>query len=182
MNTDLLLDLTARYSEPHRRYHDLRHIGNMLAHGAPLGLSAEQVTAIWFHDAIYDPNSRTNEKDSAALAVKVLSDAGWEEARVKTVEQIVLDTETHLPQIEESKQVLDLDLATLGGTWENYHAIGLRIREEYKHVPEADWAEGRGKWIESMLAKAQIYWTKWGQPREAEARRNLAKDLELLRR
>ncbi len=180
MDTKLLLELTKRYSEPHRRYHDLRHIANMLHHGAPLGLTEEQITAIWFHDAIYDPMSKTNEIDSAALAVELLTQAGWDEARIKTVEQIVLDTQTHRPMIEDSKLVLDLDLATLGGTWENYVAIGKRIREEFMVVPEEDWNSGRAAWLRGMLAKDQIYWTDWGKPLEAEARRNLSRDLELL--
>lgn len=180
MDTKLLLELTKRYSEPHRRYHDLRHVANMLHHGAPLGLSDEQVTAIWFHDAIYDPMSKTNEIDSAALAVELLTLAGWENSRIKVVEQIVLDTQTHKPEIEESKLVLDLDLATLGGTWDDYVAIGKRIRDEYKQVSEENWSSGRKAWLKSMLAKDQIYWTDWGKPREAEARRNLARDLDLL--
>ncbi|MHC4839788.1 MAG: HD domain-containing protein [Planctomycetota bacterium] len=181
MNTDLLIELTRRYSEPHRRYHDLRHIANMLRLGAPLGLSNDQVMAIWFHDAVYDPRSKTNERDSAALAVELLTKAGWTESSIKTIERIVLDTEIHKPTIPESEQVLDLDLATLGGTWEQYHEIGQRVREEYMHVPEAEWAEGRGKWLEKILSSDQIYRTEWGKPREADARRNLSKDLELLR-
>ena len=70
--TDLLMELTRRYTEPHRRYHDLRHIADMLCKGEALKLSDEQVMAVWFHDAIYDPTSKTNEADSAVLAVEKL--------------------------------------------------------------------------------------------------------------
>lgn len=178
--TDLLLELTHRYSEAHRRYHDLRHIANMLHHGIGLGLSDEQIMAIWFHDAVYEALSKTNEIDSAALAVERLTAAGWQASRIAVVKQIVLDTEGHVPSIPESDKVLDLDLATLGGTWQQYNAIGERIREEFKHVSEADWQAGRGQWLTKMLAKDQIFWTDWGKPRELEARRNMTREFENL--
>lgn len=180
-DTSLLIELTRRYTEPHRRYHDLRHIADMLCKGAALELSDEQVMAIWFHDAIYEPGSKSNEADSAKLAVGKLTGAGWESARVKVVEKIVLDTCGHVPSIEESKKVLDLDLSTLGGTWESYARNGQNIREEFANVSEEDWNAGRGAWLESMISRERLFWTPWGEPLEAEARANLQRDLELLR-
>jgi predicted metal-dependent HD superfamily phosphohydrolase len=177
MDADLLLELTRRYTEPHRRYHDLRHIADMLCKGAVLELSPEQVMAIWFHDAIYVAGSRTNEADSAKLAVERLSARGWEPRRVRVVEQIVLDTATHNPSIEESRKVLDLDLSTLGGTWESYARNGRNIRDEFGSISDADWNKGRGAWLEAMISKPRLYWTDWGAPLEREARANLARDL-----
>jgi len=137
--TDLLMELTRRYTEPHRRYHDLRHIADMLCKGEALKLSDEQVMAVWFHDAIYDPTSKTNEADSAVLAVEKLREIGWDEDRIKVVERIVLDTCGHVPSIEESKKVIDLDLSTLGGSWESYQRNGENTRQEYAQVSDADW-------------------------------------------
>ncbi|MCC7509066.1 MAG: hypothetical protein IT464_06800 [Planctomycetes bacterium] len=178
---ELLIELTRRYSEPHRRYHDLRHVADMLLKGRDFPLSDEQIMAIWFHDAVYDPRSKTNEADSAVLAVTRLNQLGWESARVKVVEQIVLDTCGHVPSIDASKPVLDLDLSTLAGTWEQYAQNGANIRFEYSAAPEAEWNAGRGKWLESMLAKKRLYWTAWGAPLESQARANLERDLRQLR-
>lgn len=178
--TDLLIELTRRYTEPHRRYHDLRHIADMLCKGQALQLSDEQVMAIWFHDAIYEPGSGSNEADSAKLAVKLLGKIGWEAARIEVVKQIVLDTCGHVPKREESKKVLDLDLSTLGGSWESYQRNGDNIRLEYESVSEADWNAGRGAWLESMLDRARIFWTDWGAPLEKEARINLQRDFDSL--
>ncbi|MCB9935422.1 MAG: hypothetical protein H6840_06995 [Planctomycetes bacterium] len=180
MEVSLLIELTRLYTEPHRRYHDLRHIADMLCKGAALGLSDEQVMAIWFHDAIYRPGSKTNESDSAELAVKRLSALGWSRERVQVVERIVLDTCGHVPSIEESKQVIDLDLSTLGGSWESYQRNGRNIRQEFAQVSEADWNAGRGAWLNTMLDRERIFWTPWGRPLEQEARANLRHDLELL--
>lgn len=177
---ELLIELTRRYTEPHRRYHDLRHIADMLLKGRGFPLSDEQVMAVWFHDAIYDPASKTNEIDSAELAVERLFQLGWEGARVKVVQQIVLDTKGHTPSIEASKPVLDLDLSTLAGSWEDYARNGANIRAEYASVPEADWLVGRRKWLESMLAKPALFHTDWGKGLESHARRNLARDLSEL--
>jgi predicted metal-dependent HD superfamily phosphohydrolase len=178
--TDLLLELTRLYTEPHRRYHDLRHIADMLCKGIELELSDEQVMAVWFHDAIYDPTSKTNEADSAKLAVERLGALGWDEDRIRTVERIVLDTDGHVPSIEESKKVIDLDLSTLGGTWEQYQLNGQRIREEFAQVSDQDWNEGRGGWLKSMLERQRLFWTPWGEPLEKQARANLQRDLDSL--
>ena len=43
MQTNLLIELTRLYTEPHRRYHDLRHVADMLCKGVALNLSDEQV-------------------------------------------------------------------------------------------------------------------------------------------
>ena len=178
--TDLLLELTALYTEPHRRYHDLRHVADMLCKGEELDLSTEQAMAIWFHDAIYDPTSKTNEADSAVLAVERLTAIGWSEDRIKIVERIVLDTCGHVPSIEESKKVIDLDLSTLGGSWESYQRNGDNIRQEYGSVSDEDWNAGRGAWLESMMNRERIFWTDWGAPLEKEARANLKRDFDLL--
>jgi predicted metal-dependent HD superfamily phosphohydrolase len=179
--TDLLLELTRRYTEPHRRYHDLRHIADMLCKGNALDLSPEQVMAIWFHDAIYVAGSKTNEADSAKLAVERLTALGWGAGRVKVVERIVLDTCGHVPSIEESRKVIDLDLSTLGGTWESYSRNGKNIRAELAHVSDAEWNTGRGAWLEGLLKRKRLFWTDWGAPLEREAFANLQRDLAELR-
>lgn len=50
-------DLLARYGEPHRAYHDRRHLAEVLAAVALLAEHAEDlsatVAAAWWHDAVY---------------------------------------------------------------------------------------------------------------------------------
>lgn len=180
LSTSLLLELTRRYSEPHRSYHNLQHVAKMLQSGAPLGLGEEQVMAIWFHDVIYQPGSATNEEESAELAASHLADAGWQGKRTDVVKQIILDTKNHLPTLDESRLVIDLDLETLAGSWTDYQAVSGRVRAEFSHVNDEDWTKGRGAWLSLMLAKERLFWTAWGQPLEVEARANLTRDLDRL--
>ncbi len=113
----LLLDLTRRYCEPQRHYHTLEHIADMLFRGRELELSDEQIYAIWYHDAIYDPRSTTNEEDSAALAIDALRSIGWDAARTEHVARMILDTKTHTPTVPGSAEVIDLDLSSIASDW-----------------------------------------------------------------
>ncbi len=65
-------DLVSRYADPQRAYHTLDHITDCLRHfDAVRHLAAWPAAvelAIWFHDAIYDPQRGDNETRSAELA------------------------------------------------------------------------------------------------------------------
>jgi predicted metal-dependent HD superfamily phosphohydrolase len=174
---DLLLDLTARYREPHRHYHTLEHVAAMLHAGRDFPLDDEQTLAVWFHDAIYDPRSTGNEADSAALARVRLLAAGWSADRAERVARIVLDTSDHRPSMPASAPVLDLDLMSLAAPWERFLHDGARIRREYSHVDDATFAAGRRAFFTSMLARERLYHTAFGAPLEARARANLTRAL-----
>jgi predicted metal-dependent HD superfamily phosphohydrolase len=175
--TGLLLELTRRYTEPHRHYHGLPHIAWMLDQARELVLDDDQVLAIWFHDAVYDVPGHDNEERSAALAVERLSAAGLPEARVRKIERIVLDTKAHVPTSEASKLVMDLDLASLALARPEFVKNGARIRAEYADIDDATFTAGRRTFMEAFLARERIYWTDWGAALEDRARENLRLDL-----
>ena len=133
---DPLLELTRRYSEPHRHYHGIEHIAFMLHLGRDLRLTDEQVLGIWFHDAVFDVHSSRNEEDSAALAAALLSAEGYPAGKIAVVERIVLDTKGHRPTIAPSELVVDLDLAPLSLPWDQF-AEGNVVK---KYSPSWDWA------------------------------------------
>lgn len=66
-------DLQARYSEPWRAYHTLVHIEAMFAEYDQVchfdfGNDSVAVEfAIWYHDAVYHPRDKENERKSASL-------------------------------------------------------------------------------------------------------------------
>lgn len=171
----LLLDLTRRYLEPHRHYHTLEHIAAMLHAGRAAPLDAVQTMAVWFHDAVYDPRSRSNEADSAALAVRALTAAGWVAADVERVRRIVLDTAAHRPTVPGSDVVLDLDLMSLAAPWPVFCRNGENIRAEYAHVPEAEFHTGRRTFLATLLERERLFHSSLGAPWEAPARDNLAR-------
>ena len=64
--------LSDRYAEPHRAYHNLDHIAHCLRafdDAAHLALSPDAIEmAIWFHDVIYNaPDTTGNEAKSVEL-------------------------------------------------------------------------------------------------------------------
>lgn len=173
MTTALLLELTHLYQRPDRHYHSLEHIAAMLHAGREFPLDDVQTMAIWFHDAIYDPRSQTNEEASAQLAADRLRDAGWPAADVERVRRIVLDTKLHQPTTAGADAVLDLDLMSLALPWPEFARNTARIRAEYAHVGEADFAAGRARFFGAMLKRERLFYTPFGARLESLARANL---------
>ena len=173
MTTSLLLDLTRRYLEPQRHYHTLEHIAAMLHQGREFPLDEEQIMAVWFHDAVYDPKSDQNEQKSARLASKWLAKCGWPVDAIERVGRMVLDTRGHMPSTLQAEAVLDLDLMSLAVSWPAFEANTAAIRAEYAHVADADFAAGRRKFFTAMLQRDRLFFTPWGQTLEAIARDNL---------
>ncbi|MFK7739573.1 MAG: hypothetical protein AB8H80_04550 [Planctomycetota bacterium] len=173
MSSSLLLDLTRRYQEPWRHYHTLEHIAAMLHEGRRFPLDEEQTMAIWFHDAVYDPQSDQNEQKSARLASKWLAKLGWQVDAIERVGRMVLDTRGHMPSTPQADAVLDLDLMTLAVPWPVFEANTVAIRAEYAHVPDDDFAAGRRAFFARMLERPRLYFTEWGSTLESMARANL---------
>lgn len=69
---DLFDRLLAAWSEPHRHYHTLQHLGECLANFRTLAHLPEHPLevrlALWFHDAIYELGRHDNEARSADWA------------------------------------------------------------------------------------------------------------------
>lgn len=177
LGPELLLDLTRRYCEPHRRYHTIGHIADMLWRGRALKLDDTQLAAIWYHDAIYDVRRSDNEARSAKLAHRQLGAAGWSEERAAQVARIVLDTAGHRPSCRAAAAVLDLDLAALAAPPAVFDANTADIRAEYAHVADADFNAGRARFYADFLARPRLYHTAWGARLEAPARANLRRAL-----
>ena len=173
VTTSLLLDLTHRYQEPQRHYHTLEHVAAMLHQGRQFPLDDEQVMAIWFHDAVYDPTSDQNEQKSARLASKWLAKSGWEVDAIERVGRMVLDTRAHMPSTPQSEAVLDLDLMSLAVSWPAFERNTAAIRAEYSHVPDDDFSAGRRQFFTSMLERDRLFFTPWGMTLEEAARKNL---------
>src|SRR5690349_15743546 len=136
MENDVLLKLTALYTDSKRHYHNLKHITSMLS-GTPKPLSPEQTIAIWFHDAVYDPVSATNEEDSAVLVSRLYNtDKLAEYANPDVITKIIMSTKRHESLCPAADLVLDLDLAILGMAEPVYDEYVRGITAEYTpHVP-----------------------------------------------
>ena len=106
----LQAELMTAWSEPHRHYHDQRHLRECLAlwtrwreHSPRAG---EVALALWFHDAIYDPQAGSNELNSAAWAARSLVRAGADSDTAQPVQDLVMVTQHGFTQ-EMAPAVLD---------------------------------------------------------------------------
>jgi predicted metal-dependent HD superfamily phosphohydrolase len=179
MQNNILLCLTELYTRPERRYHNLQHIAAMLT-GAPEPLSIEQTLAIWFHDAIYNPISTSNEEDSAELVTKLYDIDKLERiADPSLITDIILSTKKHQPLCKQAEIVLDLDLAILGTNPSAYKTYVENVKAEYtQHIPEEMFHSGRSQFLKSFLMRDILFFTAWGRNKfEAQARANLEAEL-----
>ena len=184
----LLNQLMASYSEPHRRYHTLQHLRDCLMHfDAARSLAArpdEIELALWFHDAVYEPERKDNEERSADWARGSLLAAGCDAATAERVHALVLATrhdEAAPSDDGDTRLLLDIDLASLGSAPARFDDDNRAIRAEYAHVPETDYRIGRRRILEGFVARPRIYRTDaFHDALEARARENLARALAAL--
>ena len=176
--------LIAAYSAPGRHYHNLAHIEDCLAALARVeNLSQRErdiiSEAIWWHDVVYDATRTDNEELSAQLAEQhVRADIRGE------VTRLIRLTKTH--DVEAGDRLgavlISIDLSILAAEPARYDAYAAAIRQEFIHVPEADYRAGRAGVLARFAARPVIFpdaafAAKYDRP----ARDNLARELALLR-
>ncbi len=184
----VLAGLVRTYGEPHRYYHTLTHIADLLQllheHGGIADGDAVTL-AILFHDAVCDPARQDNEAASANLARDQLMLLGFPQQLLAKVERYILATEhgASVPAAGDAdlQVLLDLDLSVLAAAPDRYRAYAQAIRQEYAAVPDSLYRPGRRRVLEGFLARPQIYRTDrlralW----EALARANLSSEIAAL--
>ena len=182
-------DLLGRYAEPHRAYHDQRHLSEMLDTIDQLADEAADPDSVrlaaWFHDAVYDPQAPAgaNEESSAQLAEAELAAYGLEPGRIAEVGRLVRLTASHTATDGDSNGAVlcDADLRILAADRRRYDEYTEAVRREYAHVPDTDFSRGRAAVLEKLGA-GRIYTTRaarrlWERP----ARVNLDRELRGLR-
>jgi len=180
-------DVVDRYAEPQRRYHDQRHLAEVL-HALPLvaggsDVPGPAVLAAYFHDAVYELTPGRDERRSADLATTVLGALGRPPAELAEVVRLVLLTVTHDPAPGDGSGSLlcDADLAVLGATPERYRQYAADVREEHGHVGDPDFRRGRSAVLRTLLDRPRLFTTEAGRRLwEAPARQNLRAELDHL--
>jgi predicted metal-dependent HD superfamily phosphohydrolase len=182
--------LLTRYREPHRQYHTLTHILNVLRDveeltvAVPVGDPAAVRLAAWYHDAVYEPAASAghNEEASAELAARDLVALDQPRARIRAVERLVRVTTHHTPAAGAKDEMVlcDADLAVLASDPAAYSAYANGVRSEYAYVPEPAWREGRAAVLRALLERPVLFHTEVMHEREPAARANLAAELASL--
>ena len=178
--------LCAAYSEPHRHYHTLEHVGACLGQLDGAEVIAESVDevelALWFHDVIYAVRRNDNERRSAETALTVLESIGVGEGTKMRVESHIMATEHNAPfEAADSTLVVDIDLSIPGSSVEEYKRFEENIRREYSWVPSPMFRSKRREILERFLSRSSIYGTEHFRDRlEATARKNLQAAIDAL--
>lgn len=179
-------ELVARYSEPHRRYHTIRHLDECFAKLEELRPEAnhpEEVEfALWFHDAIYDTRRQDNEAKSATWARATASAANLPAAVGDRILSLIMatrhDAEPHEP---DEKVLVDVDLSILAESPERFDEYESQIREEYSWVPAIVFRSKRREILREFLMRASIFNTrKFVEAYEEQARANLERSIKRL--
>ncbi len=178
--------LLLAYQEPHRAYHNLEHINDVLRVIGKLASLAENPDLVflagWFHDVVYDPKANDNEESSAQWAIAELTPLIGD-APAKVVADLVLATKhTNATQMNADTAVLlDADLSILGAEPKRYEKYAKAIRQEYSFVSEADYRVGRTKVLQSFLARERLFQTdRMHAVGEELARQNILAELASL--
>lgn len=183
--------LRGLYRQSHRHYHTWEHVEALLAwfqeYRSDLHDRDAVELAVHYHDAIYDPQSKTNEDASAALMVSEL-DGQVDEAVLQSAATLILATDGHaLPAKGRPKLLsdcaffLDMDLSILGAPPAAFDRYEDAIRKEYYFVPAVDYRKGRSTILEDFLARERLYFTEPFHTRlDNRARKNLKRSLTSL--
>ena len=176
-------DLLERWQEPHRAYHTLEHLAHCFSvyDRSPYRYPLVELS-LWFHDAIYDPRSATNEADSAELADHVMQSVGLQESQRDTVKRCILATRHRdPPQNALEGLTLDVDLVILGAGRRCYTRYERGIRTEYAWVPGDDYRRERGRILHRFLTHRDLYQLPWFRRRySVKAKANLRWSLRYL--
>lgn len=175
--------LSHRYSETHRFYHDQGHLAHCLEQldlAMPHIREPRQVEmAIWFHDLVNEPGARDNEILSAEKFRAVASgmmDADF----IACVEALILATTHQSDPVDPDQQfICDIDLTSFGCPWDCFIKDSAAVKAEYPGS-EADYNRGKKIFLESLLARRQIFMTDFFHQRyEQLARENIRRLLEM---
>ena len=188
----LQVELMNAWDEPRRHYHDQRHLRECLALWARWrGLSirsGEVAIALWFHDAIYDPQAPqvgNNELNSAAWAARSLIRAGLASETAQRVHDLVMATQHDAPVAlsfgADAQLLVDIDLSILGSPPERFERYDQDVRKEYAWVPGFRYRTQRAQVLQGFLDRPRLYYGDAAAALlESQARINLAAALSRL--
>ena len=190
--TALWQDIAARYNEPQRAYHTLKHIQQLFEQLDQIKDKLYEphiiALALYYHDVIYDPRRSDNELKSAEYAVEALKDYLSAE-QCQHIYALIMMTATH--QLNEwtdpnkdsdAAYLLDMDLSILGAPWYQYDQYAQAVRQEYVHVAKEDYRTGRITVLQKLLTHTTLYLTDYYHSRlEEQARDNIKREISFLR-
>lgn len=194
-------DLERQYSTAPRAYHTLEHLSEMFTvldsiphvpHKAAIEL------ACWFHDYVYDPKAPKGANELASVAAMkrfILRHRYHQNLEpgypLALAAELIVATVSHAitspflkstpGHLHAAQLFLDADLAILGSSPERFAAYEAQIRQEYQHVPEQLYCQGRLNVLELFSKRERIFLSAEMAHLEANAGANLQQAIERLK-
>lgn len=189
---DVFNRLVKAYGEPHRFYHTLEHIVEMLDE-AELAIGSFQnpvavMLAIWFHDSVYETGKSDNravyfsETLSASKAEQELARLELPTSLIEVVKSLIMVTSYAAKANDNDACYLsDLDLAILGKSPKKFDLYEQQIRQEYAHVADDLFRERRKMILRRIIDERPLFQTEpFRRQYETVARDNLARSIAKL--
>lgn len=187
--------IVSKYSEKHRYYHNLTHIQTLLQYTNQYASQLKNIQAVkwavWFHDIIYDPQSKENEVKSNEVWLSFAQETeNIDKTTLNLVQSMIVGSTTHslenLPKsilLENDQDILyffDFDLSILSSEPEEYQNYAEAIRKEYAYAPDELYKQGRIIVLERFLSR-KIYHSPVFSLLEAKAKNNIQSELMKLK-
>ncbi|OJU92848.1 MAG: metal-dependent hydrolase [Acinetobacter sp. 38-8] len=159
--------LIAAYSEKQRAYHTVQHLYECLvlleSIRADLNDADAVALALWFHDAVYDPQAKDNELKSAEMFEQYFA----QDLSVDIVQKIkrwILATQKHEATNELDLQfLLDIDLAILAASSDRFVEYEQQIQKEYAWVDPDIYLIKRKQVLVHFYQTEPLYQTEYFQ-------------------
>ena len=175
--------LIAAYSEKQRAYHTVQHLYECLVLLESIRSDLNDANAVelalWFHDAVYDPQAKDNELKSAELFEQYLAQDLSIDIVLK-IKQWILATQKHESTNELDLQfLLDIDLAILAASPERFAEYEQQIQQEYAWVDPDIYLIKRKQVLAHFYQAEPLYQTEYFQQiLEQRAKSNLKNIIE----
>lgn len=186
--------LIARWMQPARHFHNVRHLTDVLARVDELAPETHEPDlvrlAAWYHGAIFDADAIAagdqrggeDEAASAELARAELEALGVTTEHAGRVAELVEALRRHAPRPddEDCNVLCDADLAMLAGDPQRYKTYLSEIRAEYAHLPVEEFVRARIAILRKLVNRESLFRTPLGAAWEGPARQNLQAELHRL--
>lgn len=184
--------LLDRWSAEDRKYHNVRHLVDLLQHVDELQQETHNPHAVrlaaWYHGAVFNANAtasyaKRGGEDEVASAEYAREELTALEVPQKIIDDVVTMVESlarHAsnPVSIDCAVLLDADLAILAADPQRYRAYMDDVRAEYEHIPQHDFLTSRRAILHKLLGRDRLYVSPLGTGWEAQARQNVAGEIK----
>ena len=188
------------YTQPHRHYHNFGHIRTLLKTFEKYKSEFEDPLAvelaIWFHDVVYDPQSKFNEDASAELAFSLILKLKNIEL-AKKVKELIMFTKWsdgsfyigNLNNLQDNFKyasndfflLRDIDWSGFGLEWDKFKTNGDRLRLEVPYLSDLEYTKRYLGFLNSLIEMSRPLYCSdiFNKKFEIKANENILKAIKI---